>query len=309
MTSVTSRLAGLVAATLVAAAGLVGVSSEPAAAAVCSGAGISAVVDSNDGAGGGIATACNRVTGSKKAAAVFRATGISMTRNPDGSVCKVNSKPANAECGRLGNQYWGLWWSNGTNGSWVYSQQGVDSLTVPKNGSVAWAWQGPKGKREPGVAPPVIRSAPATKAPTKKSTKAPQQKPTQQSGAGSQSTKKTPSQSTPEQPTKTKAAAGASQPKKKANAAKVKASKQAKAKAKAKASASPSARSSASESAAADPSDDASSGVSSAEKVNSTFAPEEDQGGLPVWVPIGVIAVLAGAAGGTALWRRRAGAP
>ncbi len=172
------RASGLVAATLVAAAGLVGFSGVgPAAAASCTTSGITAVVDYNDGAGGGTSTSCDRTTSSANAAKVFGDVGVTMDRNPDGSVCKVNGKPAGATCGRLGNQYWSLWWSNGTSGKWVYSQSGVDGLTVPKNGSVAWAWQGPGGRRQPAVAAPVVHPAP-TPRPTPKPTPKPKPKPT-----------------------------------------------------------------------------------------------------------------------------------
>jgi len=303
MTSIhRARLAGLVAAVLAAASGLVGISSAPSSAAVCGTAGITAVVDFNDGAGGGIATACNKVAGSKRAAAVFGATGFSMTRNPDHSVCLVNSKPNGAKCGRLGSEYWGLWWSDGKS-DWKYSQQGVDGLTVPKNGSVAWAWQGSSGQRKPGVAPPRIKSAPAPapkKTPTKTATQAPKKTRTQQPESGS--VPAVTKASNPRKPTKTSAAAD-KPPKAKKSKAAARASKQA------KASPSASARSSASASAAADPSDEASPDVTSAKPVDSAFAPEREQDGLPVWLPVMVVLALAGAAGGTAWWRRRTGAP
>ena len=34
------------------------------------------------------------------------------------------------------NAYWGLFWSNGTSGTWAYASEGVDSLSVPAGGSV-----------------------------------------------------------------------------------------------------------------------------------------------------------------------------
>ncbi len=157
--------AGLVAATLVAAAGLVGLGAGPAAAAACTTSGITAVVDYNDGAGGGTQSSCDATKSATNAARVFGQVGVKMARNPDGSVCQVNGKPVNAQCGHLGDQYWSLWWSNGTSGTWVYSQSGVDGLSVPKNGSVAWAWQGPGGRRQPAVAAPVVHPAP-TPSPT-----------------------------------------------------------------------------------------------------------------------------------------------
>ena len=58
----------------------------------------------------------------------------------------VSTPPANA--------YWGLYWSNGTSGSWSYSSLGVGSLTVPAGGSVAFAWQG--GPRVRPASPPPL---------------------------------------------------------------------------------------------------------------------------------------------------------
>jgi hypothetical protein len=294
------RLAGLVAAALAAAAGLVGLSSAPASAAVCSSTGISSVVDFNDGAGGGIRTACNKVSGSKKAAAVFGATGVHMTRNRDGSVCQVNGKPAGADCVQLGSRYWGLWWSNGKDHNWVYSQQGVDTLTVPKNGSVAWAWQGSSGRRNPGVAPPVIKASPA---PTKSSTKAPPKGSGGGQGGGSKAT------TVPKSPEPTKAATRAA--KRAAASATPSPARSRSPKHSASASASPSASASATASPSAASStaaDDASPAVTSTEPASSDFTPDDENGGLPAWVPIGVIVVLAGAAGAAVWWRKRTGA-
>jgi hypothetical protein len=288
-----SRLAGLVAAALAAAAGVVGLSSTAASAAVCSSTGITAVVDYNDGAGGGITTACTKASGSRKAVAVFGAAGVSMKRNPDGSVCQVNGKPADANCSRLGNQYWGLWWSNGKNGAWAYSQSGVDSLTIPENGSVAWAWQGPSGKRQPGVAPPVVKETPA---PAPKPTRTP--RPTKAPAAP--------------KPTKKATVAAAAKATARATAtATTKARVSAKATAKApdaSARARPSASASRSDGVEPSPSDQASPAVTSAQKANSAFTPKDEHSGLPTWVPVGVIVVLGGAAGGAVWWRRRTGA-
>lgn len=312
MTSVSSRLASLVAATLVAAAGLVGVSAGPAAAAQCSGSGVSVVVDFGS-LGGGVQKGCDTRGANRSADKVFPAAGFPLkyaVREP-GFVCRVKNTPTSDPCGNASptNAYWGLFWSNGKSGKWTYASSGVGGTKVPNGGFLAFAWQNGGDRDWPGASP--VRSKPASTPkpqPTKKATNAPTNKATNQSSSGSGSTSaNAPGQATPDQPSKTQAAAGASPQKKKAKAAKAKAAKKAKVKAKAKASASASASSSAS--AAADPSDDASPDANSAEKVNSTFTPEEDQGGLPVWVPIGVIAVLAGAAGGTAWWRRRAGAP
>jgi hypothetical protein len=312
MTSVRPRLAGLVAATLVAAAGLVGLSTGPAAAALCSGAGVNVVVDFQ-GLGGGVQKGCDRNGAGRSADKVLPAAGFPLkyaVREP-GFVCRVKNTPTSDPCGNASptDAYWGLYWSNGKNGVWNYSSSGVGGTSVPKGGFIAFSWQNGGSADKPRASAVNRQSAPATKAPAKPATKAPQKKRSTQSGSTSQSTE-APGQTTPEEPTKTSGAAGTSQPKKQAEAAKAKASKKAKTKKKAKkkAKAKASAKASASAAASADPSDDASSDVSSAEKVNSTFTPEEDQGGLPVWVPIVVIVALAGSAGAAAWWRRRTGA-
>jgi hypothetical protein len=299
-----ARLAGLVAAALVAAAGLVGLSSGPAAAALCSGNGVNVVVDFQ-GLGGGVQKGCDPSGAGKSGNKVFPAAGFSLTyaaRQP-GFVCRVKGSPSNAPCQNTSpaNAYWGLYWSNGKSGKWTYSSSGVGGISVPNGGFLAFSWQNGGPSDPPGAAPVNSSKPAATKSPTKKATpKAPTKKSTKQADAGSQSTK-APGQTTPDQPTKTSGAAGAGTPK-------AKASKRARAKARASASRSPSASSSPSESAASEASDDASPDVTSAEKVDSSFAPEEDPGGLPVWVPVVVIVALAGSAGGAAWWRRRTGA-
>ena len=301
MTRRASRLAGLVAAALAAATGLVGLSAESASAAVCSSTGISSVVDSGDGAGGGVATACDRTSGSKKAVAVFGATGVSMTRNPDGSVCKVNGRPAKANCGHLGSQYWGLWWSNGQGGGWTYSQQGVDTLTIPRNGSVAWAWQGPSGRRQPGVAP----GKATTPSPTP--TKTPRPKPTRTPKPAATPKPKASKPTATTASTKTPAAVSSSPTPTTRPARRATAPPSARASSASTASASPSATSSPSTSTTLERSDSASPEATTAQKVSSDFAPKEEHSGLPAWVPLSVILLLALTAFGGLWWRNRSG--
>ncbi len=150
------RLAGLVAAALAAAAGLVGLSSAPAAAAVCSGKGVNVVVDSNDGArrwrAEGRATSGVRIQdGSDK---VFPAAGFALTmrRNPDGFVCQVNGKPAKANpCSTTSpaNAVLGSVLVERQVRTWNYSSSRVSTaLTVsPTAGSMAFSWQEPAGRR------------------------------------------------------------------------------------------------------------------------------------------------------------------
>jgi len=304
MTWVRPRLAGLVAAALVAAAGLVGLSSGPAAAALCSGSGVNVVVDFN-GLGGGVQKGCDPRGAGRTGDRVFPAAGFPLTyaQREQGFVCRVRNAPQSAACVNASptNAYWGLYWSNGTSGKWNYSSSGVAGTKVPNGGFIAFSWQNGGSADPPGAAP--VRSkqaAPATKPPAKKATTAPKKVRTKQPDAEPQPAgTKAPERTAPGQPTKTPAAGD--KPKK------AKASKAARASKRAKAKASASASSSASESAASVPSDtdDATPDNTSAEEVNSAFAPEEEQGGLPVWVPVVLIVALAGSAGGAAWWRRR----
>ena len=94
MTSVSSRLAGLVAAALAAAAGLVGVSAGPAAAALCSGSGVNVVVDFGS-LGAGVQKGCDTRGANRSADKVFPAAGFPLTyaqREP-GFVCRVKNTP------------------------------------------------------------------------------------------------------------------------------------------------------------------------------------------------------------------------
>jgi len=315
MTSLRSRLAALVAVALVAAAGLVGLSSGPAAAALCPGSGVNVVVDFN-GLGGGVQKGCDPGGAGRSGDKVFPAAGFGLTyaqREP-GFVCRVQNAPQSAQCVNASptNAYWGLYWSDGKSGKWTYSSSGVGGTSVPNGGFLAFSWQNGGSADPPGAAPVHSKPAPATNAPSNTATKAPTKKATSQPDSDSGSTSaKAADEATPNRPTKTEEAAGASPQAKAAKAKRARASKQveAEAKAKSKASASASARSSASESAVVAPSDEASPDVTSAEPVDSAFAPEEEQNGLPVWVPVLVVLALAGAAGGTAWWRRRTGAP
>ena len=300
-----ARLAGLVAAALVAAAGLVGLSSGPAAAALCSGSGVNVVVDFN-GLGGGVQKGCAPNGAGKGGDSVFPAAGFSLTyaKRQPGFVCRVKGSPSDDPCMNTApaSAYWGLYWSNGKSGKWTYSSSGVGGTSVPNGGFLAFSWQNGGRSDPPGAAPVNSKSAPAPKSPTKTATKSTKKKTTKQPDAGSQSTT-APEQTAASKPTKTSGAAGDGTTKAKAKA---KASEEA-ARVKARASKTPSASASSTASATAEPSDDASSDVASTKQVDSAFAPEEDPGGLPVWVPVVVLVALAGSAGGAAWWRRRTG--
>ena len=116
-----------------------------AGAATCTSAGgVSVVVDYRE-LGGSMVTACAPDGGGKSATAVFASVGVSLTyatRQP-GFVCRVNGVPTSDPCVNTSpaDAYWGLWWSDGTTGSWTFATTGVGGQTVPAGGSVGWSWQ------------------------------------------------------------------------------------------------------------------------------------------------------------------------
>ena len=151
---------GKVAAALLAATGVLVAPPAPvsaAAAVACSSAdGVTAVVDF-DGLGGGVSAGCAPDGAGKAASEVFRDAGYTLqySQQPgmQGFVCKVQGKPADGDCAQ-NDQFWSLWWSDGTDGQWHFSSQGAGSLDVPDGGYVAFAWhQGGGDAGPPAVAP------------------------------------------------------------------------------------------------------------------------------------------------------------
>ncbi|MFD1945432.1 hypothetical protein [Nocardioides aestuarii] len=144
------------AALVVAAAGLVWTPSPAGAAACTSQSGVTVVVDFKQ-LGGGIDQAC--VSDQGQADDLFVAAGHAL-ENVQGQafVCRVDGLPSadDESCARTppANKYWGLWWSDGTDGAWTYSSQGAYSLDVPDGGAVAFAWNNTSTAAKPGVAPP-----------------------------------------------------------------------------------------------------------------------------------------------------------
>ena len=203
MTRPFPRVRGLVtAAVLAAVTGLtvVGPGTARAAAALCADAGgVSVVVDFRE-LGGGLATGCDADGGGKSAATLFGDAGFALeyVQRQPGFVCRVNGAPAAASCVSTppANAYWGLYWSNGTSGSWSYSSLGVGSLTVPAGGSVAFAWQG-QAQGPPGVAAPSHAGSPT---PSPSPTASPTSGPTPTPSSSSSPTK-TPTKSPTKPPT------------------------------------------------------------------------------------------------------------
>ena len=148
-----------VAAALVVAAPALGVvlPSAPASAAACSGAsGVTVVVDPH-GLGGGVRAICDGSGGGAKASTLFTRNGFDLTyvqRQP-GFVCQIDGAPASDPCVNTppADAYWGLFWSDGTTGTWSYATAGAAALTIPDGGYVAFSWQGSTAKALPGVTP------------------------------------------------------------------------------------------------------------------------------------------------------------
>jgi len=146
----------LAAAALVAAAVGIGTPT-PAFAAGCSSAsGVTVVVDFNQ-LGGGVSSGCVAGGGGQKASALFPSAGQPLTyaqRQP-GFVCRVSGVPAEDPCINTSpaNAYWGLWWTDGTGGGWVYSSLGASSLTIPDGGYVAFSWDESGGDATPSYTP------------------------------------------------------------------------------------------------------------------------------------------------------------
>ncbi|MDX6277028.1 MAG: hypothetical protein QOJ72_1156 [Nocardioidaceae bacterium] len=155
-----TRLGRVLAATLIgAAAGVVATQGSASAAGACTkGTGVTVVV--------GSAVACD-ANGGGPAASNFTGTGHSLTYvNNSSFVCKVDGAPSSAVCARTppADAYWGLFWSNGTSGSWTYASSGVASLKVPTGGWVAFVFQNSTSKTYPSVTP--LAAAPAKPTPT-----------------------------------------------------------------------------------------------------------------------------------------------
>ena len=171
MRTLSRTLARLVAAAALAAAAGVALPTTPASAATCSSAdGVSVVVDFHE-LGGGVRTACVADGGGQAASSLFPAAGfaLSYVQRQPGFVCRVSGAPADDPCVNTppADAYWGLWWSNGTSGSWTYASTGAGGLNVPDGGYVAFSWNGSSTRSMPGVTPakhPV--APPSTPAPT-----------------------------------------------------------------------------------------------------------------------------------------------
>ncbi|MTB88581.1 hypothetical protein H9L21_13615 [Aeromicrobium senzhongii] len=166
----TTRLVRALAAALLGVAAGVAGGTAPAHAAACApGTGVTVVVNGSVG--------CDR-DGGGRASDNFSDAGHTLkyaSRAP-GFVCRVDGAPASDPCVEASpnDAYWGLFWSDGKSGSWVYSSLGVTSLKVPTGGSVAFVFQRSQRRTLPSVPAPVAtakapeRPAPSDAGATKK---------------------------------------------------------------------------------------------------------------------------------------------
>jgi hypothetical protein len=131
--------------------------------ACAAGSGVTVVVDFHQ-LGGGVQERCDPGGGGTTAATIFPAAGfaLSYAQSAPGAVCKVAGEPAQQTCVGMppGDAYWSLWWTGPAGGSWTYASEGVDSLTIPAGGFVAFSWQGQDAKAPPGVAARHAAAAP-----------------------------------------------------------------------------------------------------------------------------------------------------
>jgi hypothetical protein len=118
--------------------------------------------------GGGIDEVCNASGGGKTATTLFTGSGFSLTyvQQTPGFVCRINGQPASDPCVQTppSDAYWGLWWSDGTSGSWSYASVAAGSLSVPDGGYVAFAWQ--SGSKSPPGVPATAHASSSSPSPT-----------------------------------------------------------------------------------------------------------------------------------------------
>lgn len=272
-----ARLAA--AAVVAAAAGTGALTPAPAQAAACgSGHGVTVVVDPHQ-LGGAVQATCDPAGAGKSAASLFPDNGFALTyaqRQP-GFVCRINGAPSSDPCVNTSpaDAYWGLFWSDGTSGTWSYASEGVGSLSVPDGGYVAFSWQGSTSKAPPGVSPQVHASA----SPSPSHSATPTRHPSSSGSAGGE---------TSASPSSSESASSSASP-----------SARATKKARPRVHASSVLAVEASESPTPAAGEEPAVGA----------AATEPRDGLPGWVVPGVLAGLVAAAGGAAFVRRTRGAP
>lgn len=154
------RILGRFLAVVLIAGGLTALWSAPAMAAACPrGTGVTVVVN-ND-------VRCAAMNGGN-ARTAFGNVGHSFqdaVRSP-GFVCRINGVPANDPCINVSptDAYWGLFWSDGTSGTWSYSNIGANGLNVGPGGWVAFVFQNSHSRTLPSMSP--VAPAPPTPTPS-----------------------------------------------------------------------------------------------------------------------------------------------
>lgn len=282
-----SRSLRTAAATLIVAAAVVLLPPAAAQAAGCSGStGVTVVVDFNELNGGSLSAACVDSGGGKVAATLFESAGYPLTpvTGEAGAVCRVSGYPENSGCVNMppATAYWSLWWSDGRSGTWSYADAGPASLVIPDGAYVAFAWHQGSGRAAPPDVVAKPRVSPVTPNPTKSTKPKPSPKPT------------------PKATPKPSASATSTSPT-------------------ASATPSPSATTATPTEAASTsavptdvPSQTTTTGLPSIDEI--TDGPEtasadadrnDDGGGFPAWLGIGLVVVVLGAAGAVPLIRRR----
>jgi hypothetical protein len=126
-----------------------------AAGSFCSGNGVDVVVDYG-ALGGGVGQGCSPGAGGQTGDKAFDAAGYPLKYVPSqpGFVCAVAGKPAQCKMPGSGDPWWGVFWSDGTSGTWKMAMVGVNKLKVPDNGSVAMVWESSKKVQKPSIAAP-----------------------------------------------------------------------------------------------------------------------------------------------------------
>lgn len=252
-----------------------------AASGYCSGSGVDVVVDFGT-LPGGVVKGCGHGSAASDA---FTSAGFALTDNPrmgDGYVCTVRGEPANRACTGT-TSYWALFVST-DHRTWTYASLGAYSQAVHDGESVAFSWQSSSGNRAPRAAPAPARvTAPPSSPSSPKSVPTPQHTKSSPAGHGSEMHAAASSTPSPTPSPRTTASAGAH------------VRSAAHASHRTSASASPSAAAS---------SDTATASSASGAESSSGNSSSSGGSGLPWWIPVGVVAVLAGGAG-VLTWRRR----
>ena len=244
-----------------------------AAGGYCTGSGVNVVVDFG-ALPGGVQKGCGS---GPYAINAFQSAGFVLSRDPAMAnyfVCTINTKPTNRECAGTGTQgYWALFVAS-PHGAWVYASCGADCEPASNGETVAFAWQTPGNMAGGGHRNPAATPASGA-APVPKPTSTPTRKPTTPSAA-------------------TGIAAG------------VKAAKSPTAKATARSSGTAKPKKSAGPTPSATASPSTWSSAAPAPSTSAPVSSSSSGGGLPWWIPVGVVALLVVGAGG-AWWRKRAG--